>query len=185
MSSIYYHSDWHFNHDFVAKTRNFESAEEHDEVLIENINKTVRKRDQLWVLGDLHMGSLTAALEKIKRVNGAKHLVLGNHDAGHPMHARSHTYLKRYMEVFDSVSVHEQHAFAGHKIMLSHLPYYGDHFNADRFDDWRLRDYGRWLICGHVHQEWAIKDKQINVGVDWYPQPVSRNALASVIELGS
>lgn len=183
MSNVFYHSDWHFNHDFVARTRHFPSAVEHDADLIANINKTVTKRDHLWVMGDIGMGSLTKVLEKVDQLNGVKHLVLGNHDTGHPMHARSHSSQKRYLEVFDSVSVAEMHEFAGQKVMLSHFPYSGDHMEVDRYDEWRLRDYGRWLICGHVHQAWALRDRQINVGVDWFPSPISRQAVASRIEL--
>lgn len=181
MSNIYYHSDWHLNHDFVARTRGFESVEAHDEWLIDNINSVIRPRDQLWVLGDLTMSSLGNALEKIKRINGVKHLVLGNHDSGHPMHSRSHSQVRRYYEVFSSVAIHEQHEFSGHRVMLSHFPYSGDHKEEDRHMEWRLPDTGRYLIHGHVHAEWATRGRQYNVGVDHHPAPVSRQEVGAWI----
>ncbi len=70
MSNIFYTADTHFNHAFVAGTRNFATAEEHDEELIENFNRTVHKKDHLWILGDLNMGSLRVGLAQAARLNG-------------------------------------------------------------------------------------------------------------------
>ena len=181
MSNIYYHSDWHLNHGYVAETRGFKTSAEHDEWLIDNINSVVRKRDHIWMLGDLHMGHLGAALESVKKINGVKHLVLGNHDSGHPMHARSHSTQKRYLEAFDSVTLHEQHQFAGFKVMLSHFPYSGDHKDIDRYTEWRLRDRGAYLLHGHVHKEWDTQGRQFNMGVDIHHKPVSRIEIAEMI----
>jgi calcineurin-like phosphoesterase family protein len=114
-------------------------------------------------------------------VNGTKHLVLGNHDAAHPMHKRSHTQQRRFLEVFASVSLHEQHNLGGQIVNLSHLPYTGDHFPGDRFEQWRLRDEGRWLVCGHVHREWYQSGRQINVGVDWHPCPVPVGEIMQIV----
>lgn len=178
MSNVFYAADTHFNHAFVAGTRNFESAEAHDEALIERFNSEVRKRDHLWILGDLCMGSLTEGLKQASRLNGIKHLVLGNHDAGHPMHKKSHNYQRRYLEVFESVSLHEQHIVDGHKVNLSHFPYRGDHKPDDRHTQWRLRDEGLPLIHGHVHGEWLVSGHQFNVGVDHDMEPVHRDIVA-------
>lgn len=182
MSKILYHSDWHFNHTFVAGTRGFSSAEEHDEALIESINKTATKRDHIWVLGDVFMGSITEGVKQIARINAIKHLVLGNHDAAHPMHKGSHNKLRRFLEVFETVSLHEQHTIGGQKVMLSHFPYAGDHYDADRYEQWRLRDEGLWLLNGHVHHAWQTSGRQFNVGVDFSTAPIPQDCIAIVIE---
>lgn len=181
MSRVFYHSDWHFNHTFVAGTRGFATSEEHDERLIESINSVVTKRDHLWVLGDLAMGSLTEALKKVQRVNGVKHLVYGNHDGGHPMHRGSHAKMRRYLEAFESVHLHEEHRLGGRKVLLSHFPYDGDHTDQDRHSQWRLRDEGGWLIHGHVHSAWALNGRQINVGVDWNSKPLQGGEIEEII----
>jgi calcineurin-like phosphoesterase family protein len=181
VSNIFYHSDWHFNHTFVAGTRGFTTAEEHDEWLIDNINSTITKRDHLWVLGDVFSGSVTEGLKQIARVQGIKHLVLGNHDAAHPLHKQSHSKMRRFLEVFESVHLHEQHTIAGNKVNLSHLPYGGDHYDADRYTQWRLRDEGLWLLNGHVHHAWAVNGRQINVGVDFHHKPVPLSTIAEYI----
>lgn len=182
MSVVYYHSDWHFNHEFVAGTRGYASSEDHDNAVIDAVNTRLTKRDHVWVLGDVFMGSVTEGLKQVARINAVKHLVLGNHDAAHPMHNGSHNKLRRFLEVFESVSLHEQHKIAGQKVMLSHFPYAGDHYDADRYEQWRLRDEGLWLINGHVHHAWSREGKQINVGVDTSLAPYSQAELANVIE---
>jgi calcineurin-like phosphoesterase family protein len=181
VSVLFYHSDWHFNHDFVARTRGYATSQEHDDALIDSINTVATKRDHIWVLGDVFMGSVTAGLKQIERIRATKHLVLGNHDAVHPMHKGSHNKLRRFLEVFETVSLHEQHTIAGRKVMLSHFPYAGDHYDADRYEQWRLRDEGLWLINGHVHHAWLRNGRQINVGVDYWPVPVRQSDLAEKI----
>lgn len=178
MTANFYTADTHFHHDFVAGTRGFDAAEAHDEELIENFNRALHKNDHLWILGDVFMGSVTEGLKTVARLNGVKHLVLGNHDAAHPMHRKSHTQLKRFYEVFDSVHLHEQHRIAGQKVNLSHFPYSGDHKPADRHKQWRLRDEGLPLLHGHVHAEWQFRGHQANVGIDQAKFPVHVDAIA-------
>lgn len=179
MSVNYYTADLHFNHAFVAGTRNYVSAEAHDEDLIERFNREITKRDHLWILGDLCMGSLTEGLKQASRLNGVKHLVLGNHDAGHPMHKKSHSSMRRYLEVFESVHLHEQHTIEGRRVNLSHFPYRGDHKPDDRHTQWRLRDEGGPLIHGHVHGEWMVDGRQLNVGVDHGAAPFHRDVVSA------
>lgn len=135
-----YTSDWHFNHTFVAGTRGFESSEAHDADLLDAINSVTHKNDNLWVMGDLFMGSITEGLKKVAQVNGRKHLVLGNHDGGHPLHRGSHNKLRRYLEVFETVSLHEQHRFGKHKVMLSHFPYGSKYSHVTAGPEWRETD---------------------------------------------
>jgi calcineurin-like phosphoesterase family protein len=177
MSNVFYTADTHFNHPFVAGTRGFSTAEEHDETLIENFNKRVHKKDHLWILGDLNHGSLTEGLAQASRLNGVKHLVFGNHDPGHPMHKGSHAKMKRYMEVFESVSLHEQHIIAGQMVNLSHFPYKGDHKPEDRYTGWRLKDEGLHLLHGHVHHKWLLDGYQHNVGLDFGISPWPRESV--------
>lgn len=184
MSKVFFHSDWHFNHAFVAETRGYSSAAKHDDALIERINSRVTKRDHIFVLGDVFMGSVRAGLDQIQRVNGVKHLVLGNHDPGHPMHRKSIPHTRRFLDVFESVSLHEQIRLpGGRKVLLSHFPYEGDHEDReDRYTQWRLRDEGEWLIHGHVHDAWRFNDRQINVGVDFWPYPVDADTMAALVD---
>lgn len=182
MSNVFYTADTHFNHPFVAGTRGYTTAEAHDELLIESVNKKVHKKDHLWILGDLNHSSLTAGLAQAARLNGVKHLVLGNHDTAHPMHKRSHSQMRRYMDVFESVHLHEQHIIAGRHVNLSHFPYRGDHKLEDRHTQWRLKDEGLPLLHGHVHQQFLISGRQFNVGVDFGMSPLPRETIETWIK---
>ena len=77
----YFTSDQHFGHFNIIRLshRPFASADEMDEAMIAKWNTKVKSADTIYVLGDLFFRS--ANLEPIlKRLNGRKHLVLGNHD---------------------------------------------------------------------------------------------------------
>lgn len=186
MSRIFFTSDPHFLHDLVAKTRGYESAEEHDAVLIETINKTVTKRDTLWITGDLSMSSVTNTLDMVSKLNGVKRLVAGNHDSIHPLHKGSHNKMRRYLEVFDSVHLAEQLSLGGQKFNLSHFPYKGDHKPEERYVNWRLPVSNIPLICGHIHQEWNLINEpendlwQLNVGADHRFSPFSSDEVRAM-----
>lgn len=83
MSDIFVISDTHFSHYNMVhkfKTRPFDTVEEMDEVLIENWNKTVKPGDKVYHLGDFAFGPKVNHPSLVKRLNGKKRLVVGNHD---------------------------------------------------------------------------------------------------------
>lgn len=101
-------SDTHFGHlKCLNKERSekFKTIEEHDEYIIEAINKIVKPDDLLFHLGD------TGDLEKVKQLNGIKILVKGNHD-------------KQASKLYNSVfkEVYNYPIFISKRILLSHLP---------------------------------------------------------------
>tara|TARA_B110000259_G_scaffold7508_1_gene8159 strand:- start:3184 stop:3735 length:552 start_codon:yes stop_codon:yes gene_type:complete len=90
MRDIWLISDTHFGHENILKFEekdgslirgaHFDDIQEHDEVLIENWNKTVKPGDIVYHLGDVFMGPKEKFLENFARLHGAKRLVVGNHD---------------------------------------------------------------------------------------------------------
>jgi calcineurin-like phosphoesterase family protein len=58
--------------------RPFSSIEEMHETLIERFNAVVRKKDRLYILGDVAIPR--QALSLLDRFNGSKVLIRGNHD---------------------------------------------------------------------------------------------------------
>lgn len=104
----YFISDLHFNHDNILKFERveFKTIEEHNEFIIASINKVVTKFDTLYILGDLGDN-----LELIKRINGRKILVMGNHDKG----AKAN-----YEEYFDEV--YTTPVYFSRRVVLSHIP---------------------------------------------------------------
>lgn len=153
--------------------RGFASIEEHDETLIENWNKRVRKQDTVFHLGDVGIATTTYILDTVARLNGRKHLIAGNHDQVFPGHRDSHKHQARWMEVFDSVQAYGARRIGKKRVMMAHLPYVGDHTKEIRYPEFRLPNTGALLLHGHVHDKWKVRGNQVNVGVDvWGLKPV-------------
>jgi calcineurin-like phosphoesterase family protein len=78
-------SDIHFNHlnilKYNADTRgSFVDTDHMNEEIISRWNSTVSEKDHTFILGDIAMGDIAKAPARIKRLNGAKTLIKGNHD---------------------------------------------------------------------------------------------------------
>lgn len=146
MSRVFYIGDLHFGHRNILKFSGLErgnytlnSVEEHDEWIIQQWNKQVTKRDIVWVLGDVLFNSDRFPL--LDRLNGTKHLVLGNHDD---------FKLEQYIEKFGRVA-----ALVRRKgVWLSHAPIHP----VD------LR--GKPNIHGHVHRYTVDDPWYYNVSVE-------------------
>lgn len=83
MANIFFISDTHFFHTNIIRfcDRPFQSAEEMNETLIDNWNRVVKPADHVWHLGDVCMnGSSGEHNALLRRLNGKKRLVVGNHD---------------------------------------------------------------------------------------------------------
>jgi len=82
--NIYTSSDQHFNHWNINEycNRGFKDLKDMNETLIQNWNQTVKKEDIIILLGDLIFtkGESKAIVDILKRLNGRKMLVVGNHD---------------------------------------------------------------------------------------------------------
>lgn len=75
-------ADTHFGHRNIIGycNRPFRSVEEMDETLIKNWNETVSNDDVVIHLGDFSFGTKERCAEIVKRLNGRKILIKGNHD---------------------------------------------------------------------------------------------------------
>ena len=77
----YYIADTHFGHDNIRRLSNrpFNSVEEMDKAIIDNWNRKVTDDDDVYILGDFSYKS-EDPIEYLKKLNGRKHLIVGNHD---------------------------------------------------------------------------------------------------------
>lgn len=108
-------------------------------------------------------------------LNGRHRLVVGNHDTCHPCHKKSEAAKRRYL-AYGFVSV--QTVVHMGPWLLCHLPYAGSPEHKPRYPEWRPKDEGRWLLHGHLHEQWQIRGRMINVGVDkWDYAPVHMSTL--------
>jgi calcineurin-like phosphoesterase family protein len=182
MTNIWFTSDTHFGHARIIElcNRPFSSVDEMNEAIIDNWNAVVNPGDIVFHMGDVAMGTIADSLPLVSRLNGRKRLIIGNHDRifSENKDSMRERFLPIYLQHFERVSTSD---FIGH-ISMSHFPFDGDSHEEDRFSDLRPVDDGQWLVHGHVHDEWKINGRQINVGVDvWDFTPVHLDQILEVI----
>lgn len=149
--TIFFSADSHYGHKNVIKLcgRPFLDLDHMRESLIENWNSRVSNSDSVYFLGDFSFYKNDEDSEKIvKRLNGQKFLVKGNHDN----HLKSATlskfsWVKDYYELYDGKD----------KFVLFHFP----------IKNWNKAHFGSYHLHGHEHS--SINDcyfRRYDVGVD-------------------
>lgn len=80
--TTFFTSDTHFGHERIItlSDRPFRDAQHMNEALIQNWNDVVGPEDHVYHLGDVALGSFADSIACVGRLNGIKHLVVGNHD---------------------------------------------------------------------------------------------------------
>lgn len=142
MSRVLMISDLHLGHENMAKKRGWSNTDEFHEALIADWNKEVRKRDTIYILGDITMES-DKYYPVLNELNGVKHVVMGNHD----MLRHTRELLKYCKSVSGCVK------YKG--CILTHIPIHES--EIDRF---------KFNIHGHIHEFNIEADKYINVCIE-------------------
>lgn len=199
----WFSSDLHLGHDNIRKfcNRPFRDTDSMNARICRTFQERVGPDDELWLLGDIAMGSLESTLPLVRSLTAGRIvLVAGNHDRVHLMYgAKGDRFTSQYARVCDGMftSVAPDLALSdGTTVKVSHFPYSlspeevrvrrdGVAAATDRFAEWRPIDNGSWLLCGHVHDAWRQRGRQVNVGVDaWGGAPVSEEDLVRLIAAG-
>lgn len=188
--STFFTSDHHFGHRNIITycNRPFNSIEHMNEVLIQKWNETVSPEDMVFYLGDFSLGKQWVR-DIAPKLNGVKHLIAGNHDWCHPVQHKNKKQLQFeaiYRDAgFVSIALEDTMVLADilTPVRMHHMPYTGDHHSSEeRYQEYRPINNGDWLLHGHVHTTWKIKDRQINVGVDvWDFKPVGLAEIVKII----
>jgi len=190
MSAVrtWFTADLHLGHRNIIDycNRPFADVAEMNRVLIANWNETVGHDDTVWVVGDFALGKIDETLTMVRKLNGRKILVAGNHDrCWHGHKRRADAWTERYLDAgFDEI-IQGETTFDlpdGTTVTVCHFPYRGDSHATDRFAQHRPNDDGGWLIHGHVHDKWRQSDRMINVGVDVNDyRPIAADAIANLV----
>jgi calcineurin-like phosphoesterase family protein len=178
---IFFTADHHFDHLNIIKycARPFTGVNEMNEEMVRRWNSVVKPKDTVYYLGDFSMAKRPVEYFG-KQLNGEKHLIIGNHDRCHPRKESAAAVQDVYRAAgFASFDVELTMQIAGQVVLLNHFPYLAVE-PADGYvvkhQDLRPKDQGLWLLHGHVHEKWKVKDRMINVGVDawdFYPVPMA------------
>jgi len=144
---IWFTSDTHYNHRNIIKSlttwqrtsgcRDFDSLQEMNDTIVNNINSVVGEDDVLYHLGDWSFGSAQTIGEFRERINCKEiHLILGNHDREFTKNVDVHNH-------FSSVSYYRELWLdeIQTKIIMSHYP----------MKSWNGSMYGNWMLFGHTH----------------------------------
>lgn len=175
MGNIFVTSDTHFNHENFLKftdengnkIRPFSDVNEMNEVMIERWNSVVKPGDKIYHLGDVYFGSQQKAIEIMKRLNGQKRLIVGNHDNV------KDTVLHIYFE-----KIYMWRVWKDKKMVFSHVPMHPSNLTigtGEKPDSGRWEDREKSLMLnvhGHIHQNDSPDGPYRNVSVertDYYP----------------
>ena len=199
----WFSSDPHFGHANIIRfaDRPFDDLDHMASVLVDAINADVPAGDEVWLLGDLGLGPIERSLAVLRRIAADVVLVGGNHDRFHPYNGRkADGWADRYLELTGAVRIQPLISRLTltdrTEVTVCHFPYVdpvprprtlrsGKVVAEDKFAEWRPVDDGGWLVCGHGHQAWRQRGRQINVGVDaWAGRPVPEEALLELIAAG-
>jgi calcineurin-like phosphoesterase family protein len=144
--TIFFTSDTHFGDHRVLNLypRPFASVAAMDAEMIARWNARVGEDDEVWHLGDFARTAARAA-EILPRLNGRKHLIIGNNDPP-PDPANGWASIASYAELPAS----------GVDLVLCHYP----------FRRWKGMDRGSVNLHGHSHGRLKPLPRQFDVGVD-------------------
>lgn len=144
MPGVFLISDTHFGHQNTctlfkkadgSPLRPFSSAEEMDEFMVKAWNEKVSPKDKVYHLGDVVINR--KCLQTMRRLNGDKVLIRGNHDI---------FKIKEYLEHFRDIRGY--HVMNG--MILSHIPVHVD--SLSRFGT---------NLHGHLHANRVMKVKHV------------------------
>lgn len=179
MSNVWFSSDWHGGHVNIVKgtskwsdkeqCRNFNTIEEHDEVLSGNINRVVGINDHIYFLGDFSMGGIDKIYNFRKMIECRNiHFIGGNHDH----HIRKNAVLKtekgyiNAQNLFVSYNELIEKKIGKQTFIMCHYP----------LRTWHKIGNGSIMVHGHCHgniEDYTINGnilKQMDVGIDTHPE---------------
>ena len=147
--TTWFTADTHFSHNNIIKYSNrpFASKFEMNSKLMENWNIKINQDDTVYHLGDFCFADEQEGQSILDRLNGKKHLIIGNHD-------KAGVKLKGW----ESVQHYKEINVDGQFIVLCHY--------AMRV--WNKSHHSAWQLYGHSHG--SLPDDpnalSIDVGVD-------------------
>lgn len=171
---IWFTSDLHKGHKNIVKFQkerksimgitddmtDTEILKKHDEWIINMWNMTVGKHDHVYILGDLSFDTPEETVKFLGKLNGKKHLIIGNHD-------KSCKGLENY---FESVSQIKEFPIKKHQynfleeniyLVLCHFPMVA----------WNRRLHGAFHLHGHTHSSLCdvniqSEELRVDIGLD-------------------
>jgi calcineurin-like phosphoesterase family protein len=163
---IYYISDIHFDDQkvFDKCLRPFENLKQYEQEIIKKWNSKVKNSDEIYILGDIAVNNAKKAIEIISKLNGNKHLIIGNHDMN---------FFEMYnsSKIFKSIEFIELINDKGRKVCLCHYP----------LMDWMEFNSGGYHVYGHIHNKTKSTDYAYYQIKEYFKDKLAFNASVDVI----
>ncbi len=160
---VFFTSDLHFGHAKVIDycNRPFATVDEMDQAMITNWNAVVTNGDEVYILGDVTMKDQAFADCMLRRLNGHKYLVRGNHD-----------YFAKNYTGHELAWVKDYHELRCNKrlFILCHYP----------FVEWNRSHHGSIHLHGHQHNHTDYNLRQRKEGRLRYDVGVDANNFTPV-----
>jgi len=177
--NIWFTSDTHYGHNNISNKhtskwkeghRDFNSLEEMNKTIVDNINNLVKEDDILYHCGDFSFGGIQNIWNFKKQIKCKNvHLILGNHDD----HIRNNKQLENCCITFDdgtSTNLFARNIFSSvqdvltvthgkHTFFLSHYPHLS----------WHHASRGVIMLHGHEHGQFNHLNtnvRRLDVGID-------------------
>jgi calcineurin-like phosphoesterase family protein len=133
--TVHFTADLHLDHENVLSMsgRLFRNIVEHNDVMIDQINRYVAENDRLYVLGDVAWTSIDNYLARINCKD--VHLIWGNHD--------KQNFGKHFKSHQDVLEIKIGKKPNTNKVFLSHY--------AHAY--WPSSHYGAFHLYGHTHRQ--------------------------------
>ena len=163
----------------IDVVRDFDTTEEMNERMIENINDCVGENDILFHLGDWSFGGFENILEFRYRINCKNiHLILGNHD--HHIESNKDDVRKYFASVnhYLEVTVGKNSSTSmATKLVLCHYP----------IVSWNQMRKNSYMLHGHQHLKGDLRfgnGKKMDVGMCGSPEfrPYSLEEIVSILK---
>ena len=158
---IYFTSDLHFGHAGIIRMRSrpFADPDEMNEALVHYYNAVVHKNDTCYILGDVaHKLGQERTAQLVKRLNGRKLLIRGNHDGNIDE------------SLFDHVSLMETISCGSQVCVLMHYPLLS----------WPRERHGSLMLHGHLHSDRSYNEQNRDAAILRYDVGVDANNFCPV-----
>lgn len=147
-------SDLHLSHTNILKYnpkyRQYGDVDEMNEAIVAGWNAQVQPDDLTYILGDVAFCNPKKATEFMKRMNGRKILIEGNHD-------RKLVKDAAFRACFEEIHVYHEVSFDSVKICMFHYPIFDHNGSA----------HGSLMLHGHRHgNPTNIPGRIMDVGFD-------------------
>jgi calcineurin-like phosphoesterase family protein len=170
--TIFITSDLHLSHKNILKYTDrhkyYTDIQDHDNQIIDTINKHVKQRNILYILGDISFNYPNQLFDNLK----CQKLIIvpGNHDKWIKNH-KTEIYFKNQVSIIADQIIDIKHN--GATFIMSHYP----------LARWNKGHYGSYMLHGHCHGSYNNENsscRRLDVGWDNFYRPIT---LDEIIDL--